>query len=72
MHLFNTAFKSFYSLIHDGILLILIIYSHKRIFQLIIFSMFKCFQSFSKFLKFFNADFIVSAQFCIIDVVVAS
>ena len=61
MHLFNAAFRLFYSLIHDDILLVSIICSCKRIFQLIIFNMFKCFQNFNEFLKFFNVDFIVFA-----------
>ena len=71
MHLLNTVFKSFCSLIHDNVLLILIICSCERIFQSVISSMFKCFQSFSKSLKSFNVDSIASAQFCTINVVVA-
>ena len=72
MHLLNIAFKLFYSLIHNDILLILIIYNYKKIFQLIIFNMFKCFQSFSKFFKFFNINFIIFTQFYTVNVVVAS
>ena len=71
IHLLNAAFKLFCNLIHDDILLILIICNYKKNFQLIISDMFKCFQNFSKFLKSFNVDFIVSAQFCIINIVVA-
>ena len=70
MHLFNIAFKSFYNLIHNNILLILIIYNYKKIFQLIIFSMSECFQNFNRFFKFFNIDFIIFIQFYIINVVV--
>ena len=61
IHLFNAAFRSFCNLIHDDILLVSIICSHKRIFQSVISDMFECFQSFNRFLKFFNVDFIASA-----------
>ena len=69
--IFNTAFKLIYNLIHNNILLILIIYNYKRIFQLIIFNIFKHFESFNEFFKFFNTNSIISAQFYIINVVVA-
>ena len=72
MYLFNAAFKSFCNLIHNDILLVLIICNCKRIFQLIISDMFKCFQSFNRFLKSFNVNFIIFTQFYTIDVVVAS
>ena len=71
MHLFNTAFKLFCNLIHDDILLVSIVCNYERIFQSVIFSMFKCFQNFSKFLKSSDADSIVFTQFCTVDVVVA-
>ena len=71
MHLLNAAFRPFCSLIHDDILLVLIICNCERIFQSVIFSMSECFQSFDEFFKSFNADFIASAQFCTINVVVA-
>ena len=58
MHLFNTIFKSFYSLIHDDVLLISIICNYEKIFQLIISNMSECFQSFDRFFKSFNVNFI--------------
>ena len=70
MHLLNTVFKSFNNLIHNNVFLISIICSYKRIFQLIISDMFKCFQNFNEFFKFFNVNFITSTQFYTIDVVV--
>ena len=61
IHLFNAAFRLFYNLIHDNVLLILIIYNCEKIFQLIISDMSECFQNFNESLKFFNINFIISA-----------